>query len=56
MGIVAAIIYIAIALPYGDLSKTKVYNLEIIQILMIPLTAFIGALLGILLTNNKDKP
>lgn len=55
VGLVAAIVYVAIAFPYGDLIKTKVYNLEVIQALMIPLTGFIGALLGILLTNKKSE-
>ena len=55
VAIVAAIVYVAIAWPYGDLIKTKIYNLEVIQALMIPLTAFIAALLGILLTNKKPE-
>ena len=53
--LVLAIVYVAIALPYGELTKIKQLNLEIISSLITPLGLFIGALLGILMTKKKDS-
>lgn len=53
--LIFAIIYVAIALPYGSLEKVKVYNLGIINALLVPMAALLGALFGILSTEKKGK-
>lgn len=48
-----AIVYICAFGVYSDITRPKLYTIDVAQCLMIPLTAFLGALFGIMM--NKDK-
>ena len=50
--------YIGAAAPFGDFTRQKLYNLDIIQTLMIPCAAILalfGVALKELLTSKKEE-
>ena len=43
--LVIAMCFVAVFQPYGDLTRIKLYNIEIIQALLIPFAGIVGAVL-----------
>jgi NADH:ubiquinone oxidoreductase subunit H len=53
--LVITMCYVAVVQPYGDTTKIKLYNVEMIQTLMIPFAGVMGAIIKGLIDNNKKE-